>query len=316
MGILVINEFGKGEREVPITWDQARIGRDPEGEIVLADIGVSRAHARILRREDALLVEDLGSRNGTMVNDRKIPSGESFVLRHGDTIRVGRSLLKVLLRLSRKIATRLGFTPGSSSGQETRGERPERPLCLFRLAKVEAGLLVAGEGGAAVRHALESDRVRIGRDASSDIVLDDPSVSADHAEIVYNREGFHLVDRDSTRGTFLDGVSVHVARLSNRGFIRFGKLKALFVVREEGIDPPEASFALRDHLASLFPERAAGIQEAFQECRFAGGDIAAELVLRGVLDPEEWWASHCAFRETTSKKPASWLKRALGHLRG
>lgn len=311
MGILRINEYGKDSREVPLREDQVRIGRDPEGDVVLADQGVSRSHARILRRENELLLEDLGSRNGTAINDRKLPAGGTFPLRDGDTIRVGRSLLKVLIRISRKIATRLGLAPGAPPAGEERGSAPR---CLFQLARIDACLLIAGPGRAAVKHALRSDRVRIGRGPSSDIVLDDPGASEEHAEIIYNREGFHLVDRDSAGGTLLDGVSIRVARLEHRGFIRFGKQMALFILREEGVEVPEASFALRDRLSAAYPNKKTPIQSAFQDCRFEGADFAAELILRGVLDPEEWWAATRDLPKEDAKKSSGRIARLLRRL--
>jgi pSer/pThr/pTyr-binding forkhead associated (FHA) protein len=308
MGVLRIDEYGKGPREVPIREEQVRIGRDPEGDVVLSDLGVSRSHARILRRENELLLEDLGSRNGTVINDRKLPAGGTFPLRDGDTIRVGRSFLKVLIRISRKIATRLGLASEARPAEATAGRAPR---CLFQLARIEACLLVAAPGRSVVKHTLSSDRVRVGRDSSSDIVLDDAGASPEHAEIVYNREGFHLVDRDSAGGTFLDGVSIRIARLEHRSFIRFGKQMALFVLSEEGVEAPEASFTLRDRLSASFPEKKREIQAGFQDCRFEGGDFAAELILRGVLSPEEWWAATRDLPREDAKKASGRFTRIL-----
>ena len=48
---------------------------------------VSRVHAKICRREDACLVQDLNSRNGTYVNERLLQQGEEQKLLPGDTVR-------------------------------------------------------------------------------------------------------------------------------------------------------------------------------------------------------------------------------------
>ena len=179
--------------------------------------------------------------------------------------------------------------------------KPERQdsLCLFELAKLEAFLIVQGKSGVE-RHPLRSDRTRIGRSARSHIVISDPSVSQQHAEIVYNAEGFHLVDRDSSLGTFLDGVSVSIARLSHRAFLRFGKMRVLFVIHEQDEEPPEVSFALRDHLTNLYPDRKDEIQRVFTDCRQNGLDIAEELVVRGAINPEEWWVATRGYKERPS----------------
>jgi len=64
-----------------------RIGRDPDNEVVVPDLGVSRHHAE-LRRSDTGSYElvDLGSHNGTFVNGRKISSA---VLTESDIVSIG-----------------------------------------------------------------------------------------------------------------------------------------------------------------------------------------------------------------------------------
>jgi two-component system, cell cycle response regulator len=81
------------------------IGRDPhdgsdgpsapgEGTIILDVDSVSRRHARIVEREGTYLVEDLGSTNGTMINQQQV-HGEAL-LRTGDLLQVGRVWLKFI----------------------------------------------------------------------------------------------------------------------------------------------------------------------------------------------------------------------------
>lgn len=48
------------------------VGRQPTCDLVLRSQSVSRQHARIVRRDNACFVEDLGSRNGTYVNGRRV----------------------------------------------------------------------------------------------------------------------------------------------------------------------------------------------------------------------------------------------------
>jgi len=52
--------------------------------------GVSRMHAAIRRNEDALLLIDLGSANGTFVNGQKVAPKTPLILRDGDEVRLGR----------------------------------------------------------------------------------------------------------------------------------------------------------------------------------------------------------------------------------
>src|SRR5689334_10922067 len=49
------------------------IGRDPAAEICLRDARCSRHHARATREADGVVLVDLGSANGTLVNGRRNP---------------------------------------------------------------------------------------------------------------------------------------------------------------------------------------------------------------------------------------------------
>ena len=66
------------------------IGRDEEETIPIYDQGVSRRHAEIFRVGEMYFIRDLGSRNGTFVNEEKI---EEELLRVNDRVRVGNTEL-------------------------------------------------------------------------------------------------------------------------------------------------------------------------------------------------------------------------------
>ncbi len=78
----------------PIRRGETLIGRSAYCSIVISDASVSREHAALRLAEDALVVADLGSRNGTFVNGERV--AETRPLTPGDTIVLGRALLQVL----------------------------------------------------------------------------------------------------------------------------------------------------------------------------------------------------------------------------
>lgn len=86
--LTVVTGLGAG-RVYAIADEGCRLGRTPEVEVVIDDAAVSRVHARILKRDQGLILEDLGSTNGTYVDGRRI-TGET-VLRSGDRIQLGES---------------------------------------------------------------------------------------------------------------------------------------------------------------------------------------------------------------------------------
>ncbi len=62
------------------------VGREGEHSILLPHDSVSRRHCEIWLMEDAVLVRDLESRNGTFINDERVTEAE---LKEGQTLRVG-----------------------------------------------------------------------------------------------------------------------------------------------------------------------------------------------------------------------------------
>ncbi|HHS97859.1 MAG TPA: FHA domain-containing protein [Chloroflexi bacterium] len=57
--------------------------------------GVSRRHARILQKEGKVFLEDVGSANGTFLNDQRLMPYLPYPLRDGDRIRIGKLELEI-----------------------------------------------------------------------------------------------------------------------------------------------------------------------------------------------------------------------------
>ena len=74
---------------LPVT----RIGRAESNTIVLDDAFISAEHALLSRRDSQWWVEDLNSRNGTLLNDLMLT--EATVVSNGDVISVGSVQLKI-----------------------------------------------------------------------------------------------------------------------------------------------------------------------------------------------------------------------------
>ncbi|HYP41860.1 MAG TPA: protein kinase [Chloroflexia bacterium] len=58
---------------------------------------VSRQHARIVADAGGYFLEDLGSANGTFLNDRRLPAGVPTRLRNGDRVRIGKTQVNFIL---------------------------------------------------------------------------------------------------------------------------------------------------------------------------------------------------------------------------
>lgn len=85
---------GDSQRRVALTGDLVTIGRGAGCDLVLAgDESVSRQHARLERTAGGWTVTDLGSRNGTHLNGRRL--GAATEVAHDDRLRVGSFVLLV-----------------------------------------------------------------------------------------------------------------------------------------------------------------------------------------------------------------------------
>jgi pSer/pThr/pTyr-binding forkhead associated (FHA) protein len=90
--IVVLNEEG-GKLGTHRLSEALQIGRDAACDISLSDTYASQQHARISNRNDSWVIEDLGSTNGTYLNQRKVTVPTA--LAPGDTIRIGKTVLEV-----------------------------------------------------------------------------------------------------------------------------------------------------------------------------------------------------------------------------
>ncbi|MFN0107899.1 MAG: FHA domain-containing protein, partial [Blastocatellia bacterium] len=81
------------ERDLPHA--ETRVGKAAQNDLVLTDASVSSTHAMISFSDDGFILSDLGSRNGTFVNEARVT--ESRKLQHGDLIKLGHC--KITFRL-------------------------------------------------------------------------------------------------------------------------------------------------------------------------------------------------------------------------
>ena len=73
--------------------DSAEIGRGDRCAIRLQDTYVSQVHARLYPKDGAWYVEDLGSTNGTLLNDRRVDA--PLEVHAGDVVKVGKTVLEL-----------------------------------------------------------------------------------------------------------------------------------------------------------------------------------------------------------------------------
>ena len=86
---------GRGGESFALEGDRMSVGRNPESDVFLDDVTVSRDHALVVRRGSDYYLDDCGSLNGTYVNRKRI---ESQRLADGDELQIGKYKLAFLSR--------------------------------------------------------------------------------------------------------------------------------------------------------------------------------------------------------------------------
>lgn len=102
MAFLEIYTGAESGRQFPIG-DEASLGRNADNDIVIPDARTSRYHARVTRRGDSFYLEDLGSSNGTFVDDKQLSPHIRRELIEGDEVRIGST--RLLFRLYRFVSS-------------------------------------------------------------------------------------------------------------------------------------------------------------------------------------------------------------------
>lgn len=194
----------------------ATIGRMESNDICIPEQHVSRQHAVINYRDGVFVITDLGSANGTFVNDRRIDG--PFPLASGDEIR----LYVPVLRFSAVVT------------QEDERLAREHGTFITPTSRTGRGQLIITTGpqeGQAIP--LLVSRVTVGRatsKASWEIALQDPSVSRPHAQLEFVDGAWVVTDLGSANGTVVNGtpVSDKGRVLRDGDIISFGATLVLF----------------------------------------------------------------------------------------
>jgi hypothetical protein len=91
--LVVVSPTEQKGVEFPLA-DEVTVGRAGGCGVLLgADTFVSQIHARVFRRDGDIFLEDLGSTNGTYLNQKKVTA--PVVIRKGDQVQFGRTTMEV-----------------------------------------------------------------------------------------------------------------------------------------------------------------------------------------------------------------------------
>jgi pSer/pThr/pTyr-binding forkhead associated (FHA) protein len=78
-------------KEITLSHAPATIGRLPDNTLQIDNLAVSGHHARVTWEQDHYQIEDLGSLNGTFINEERVSKAR---LRHCDSVKIGKHLIE------------------------------------------------------------------------------------------------------------------------------------------------------------------------------------------------------------------------------
>ncbi len=208
-------------REHPIRPGVNTVGR--EGDIMLVDGKISRRHAQITSDNGSLILEDLGSTNGTKVDGAKVEPGDKVTLNGGETVSFGGIELKLAM-------------PGTKGGNTTQIVSSNKTAAIAAAPRVEVPpAKLIGEGK---EFPLKKGSNTFGRKADNDIQIADPYVSGKHGIVEISDDGLFVTDIGSTNGTMLNDAKLSPnmrTAITTEDVIRLGSMEFRIEIDPEQI---------------------------------------------------------------------------------
>ncbi len=203
------------------------IGRTHDNDIVLENRGVSRKHATIEFNNNAAVIIDNESLNGTFVNNRKI---HEEVLRDQDSITIGKYTLlysREATHQGNELAGMDGTMVLNTKRQKTllENDRVERQL----VTKYGGSILLGEENAEFAEYRLDRDVTTLGKAKFVHIKAKGMFLSGIQAKLVRDTDGFTLVNLGRKGKTLINGEPVDQSLVKNGDVITVGKSTFKFV---------------------------------------------------------------------------------------
>ena len=257
---LVIQDDEGKTTVVPLIRDEITIGRKEGNTIRLTERNVSRRHARILRNNGEVQIEDLGSYNGIRVNNARI--AERVSLRVSDQVQIGdyKLYLKAegveqvddartmpIERVDNALPTEVmpaqvataPITAQANRAQVAVADTDPQGRPIASAAQVAAltatpaygKLVIVSSNFAGKEYELTRPQMIIGRTDENDIVVNHRSISRNHAKITRDPETgrYTISDLQSSNGVRVNSQDYGKVELRRGDTVDLGHVRLRFV---------------------------------------------------------------------------------------
>jgi pSer/pThr/pTyr-binding forkhead associated (FHA) protein/tetratricopeptide (TPR) repeat protein len=256
--LLIEDEEGR-KTVVPMVRSEISIGRQDGNTIRLTERNVSRRHARIVRDDDGRHYIEDSSRYGSRKNGKRFGGRTTF--EEGDVVVIGE--YKLALR-SGDAAIDAPIVQGPASAGPppipgaARGDTPADPETIA-MPRAKAADTPANRVGRLVctsgpfvggEFKVLGNEVIIGRAPDSDVVIEHPSVSKQHARILREVEDVFIEDLGSSNGITVNGQLRKRAALRSGDQIEIGGLEFRFVTGDGPVVLPLPASTSDDYAAA------------------------------------------------------------------
>src|SRR5512134_2519420 len=198
-GYLKVQLPGVGEQEFEVSKSEITIGRGQTNDIVLQDSRVSRSHARFeFDAQGEVTVVDMGSTNGIRVNGVPVDRAK---IQPGDVVFVGGSQITHVKASGEDDAMTIIDT---EADLDRTIADAVIPVSLNETSQ-DRLVVCTPEKTWQVQLDDKVDALSVGRSAGCGIVIEHPSVSRSHAQIVRDHRTFILRDLNSSNGIWVNG---------------------------------------------------------------------------------------------------------------
>lgn len=225
---LVIEDDEGKTTTVPLIRDEITIGRKEGNTIRLTERNVSREHAKLVKDDDKIFLEDVASRYGTRYNGEKLTDRVQFS--ESDVVMIGnyRLSLQVDRKAAKPKAVSVPKSPEATRQTAAMASTPPADLPVDKAGR----LVVISSNYAGKEFPLTKAEMVIGR-TEGDIRIDHRSISRNHAKIVRDDGRYKIIDLRSSNGVRVNNEEYRSVHLKKGDIIELGHVRFRYVAPGE-----------------------------------------------------------------------------------